>query len=113
MICIFIGCSPFLSDSDIEIRPFDPPLSEDQMVDVLSQIHVAEGATQIIAQPERDSLTAYYYVAIFEMTNIDERDFQKSLQVYLAHPEKMEALYARVSTKVEDMNKPPGQKKEK
>lgn len=113
MMCIFLSCSPFISDADVQMTPFEPALTEDQMVAILADIHVAESATQILAQPERDSLTEVYYVAIFQIADVDERDFQQSLKAYLAYPEKMEALYARVSVKVDDMVKPPNQKKEK
>ncbi|RYD53030.1 MAG: DUF4296 domain-containing protein [Sphingobacteriales bacterium] len=79
-----------------------PPLPEDQMAALLTDVHLAEvRATQIpdslgekYMGRNLDSL-AVYYQAIFRHHQLDETRFRKALDWYLAHPAALDSAYKK------------------
>lgn len=71
-------------------------LSEKQMEDILYDYHLSQG----LAAQSSDSTAYnqwYYSDLVFKKYGITEADFNRSLEWYMAHAEKLEKIYQRVS----------------
>lgn len=82
-----------------------PSLSEQKMIAVLVDIHIAEGAMQNLAQVKKDSVSGIYYEQVFEIHDIKPQDYVEMIQYLKKNPKKMEALYKKVIEKLEVMTK--------
>lgn len=73
------------------------PVAKEKLVQVLVDIHIAEGATQQITQPElKDSLVQIYYGQIFKIHSIDETAFYESMAMLRENPYLLSELYTAV-----------------
>lgn len=72
-------------------------LSEDQMVNILVDIHLAEGFVQSLSIPYDSSKVLYPILEkqIFEKHGIPDSVYIESLEYYLRDVSKMEYLYER------------------
>lgn len=78
-------------------RPPQGVLSEDEMVSVLVDIHMAEGFVQSLSIPYDSSRKLYPVLEkeIFEKHGITDSIYIVSLKYYLRDAAKMEAFYER------------------
>lgn len=67
------------------------------MVELLIDIHIAEGMVASFPIPYDSSRNLYPYMEreVFEKHEISDSLFLKSLQYYMLDPKKMDRLYAR------------------
>ena len=72
------------------------PMAEDKLVQVLTDVHLAEVAGQSLLGPARDSLQAEYYRQIFRMHQADSAAFFQSLDMLLKEPERAKEIYEKV-----------------
>lgn len=72
------------------------PIREEKMIDILVDVHVAEAAMQELSSVIRDSLGEVYYGQIFEIHDITEEDFNKTMYLIKQDPEHMERIYKEV-----------------
>ncbi|CAN5433471.1 hypothetical protein BH09BAC1_BH09BAC1_24710 [soil metagenome] len=73
-------------------------LSEEQMVKVLVDLHLAEARTELLYLPQ-DSIRPLLetrYTEIFAEHNIDTAAFNQSFAYYERNPERMDSLYQKV-----------------
>lgn len=72
-------------------------LSEDTMVEILVEIHLAEGFVQSLSIPYDSSKVLYPILEkqIFEKHGIADSVYENSLEYYLLDAAKMEYLYER------------------
>lgn len=71
-------------------------LEQEQLVDMLVDIHLVEGArsgTLVLGDTNR---LPDYYARIYEKYGTTESDFKTSFDWYTQHPEKMKAVYEEV-----------------
>lgn len=80
-------------------------LSENQMANILTELHIAEGATVQFPKKQKDSLTKYYYKQVFEMQHINEQEFQNNFSLLKNDPKTLEKLYKMVSDSIESRKK--------
>lgn len=73
-------------------------LSEDKMVEILTEIHIAEGRlkTVNIFSDSAKKMAPVLYAQIYKEQQVEAEEFKKSYEYYLNHPEQMEAIIDRV-----------------
>ncbi len=73
------------------------PIPKEQLIKVLVDIHLAEGAMQTITHEElTDSLTNAYYDQIYAMHNIDQQQFESTMEQLREDPYILSDLYTAV-----------------
>lgn len=77
-----------------------PALPADKMVEVLTDVHLAEGLMQGEMIDRKDSLAAVYYRRIWAKHGVEAADFYESYQAYVQRPKEMEAIYDSVTTRL-------------
>jgi hypothetical protein len=72
-------------------------LSEDKMVDVLVDIHMAEGISSSLSIPFDSSKMIYPILEeeVFRKHQVPDSVFMESFQYYLRNTKQMERIYAR------------------
>jgi hypothetical protein len=74
-----------------------PILSEQEMIPLLKEIHLAEALlTEITDKKIKDSVSRYYYQHIFENSSVSETDFEQSMQAYFTQANALDSLYQKV-----------------
>ncbi len=91
-------------------------IPQELLIQVLVDVHFAEGALLNARLSDRDSLRKLYYAQIFEIHQIRESDFENDMTILKYNPKELEQLYERVleeiKEKEEEINKEsPKQKK--
>jgi hypothetical protein len=74
-------------------------ISQDEIAEVLADIHIAEASIQL-ENSEDDSIRQTYinyYNAVFEKHNISREAFTASMDYYFKNPEKLEIIYDNVT----------------
>ncbi|MEM8528160.1 MAG: DUF4296 domain-containing protein [Bacteroidota bacterium] len=82
------------------------PIPKEKLVKVVSDAYIVEGAIQNYTQDIKDSLSDVYYQQLYEIHDITEKDFQRSLDIIKNHPEALDSLYQNISIhldKLEDL----------
>ena len=109
-IILFFSVFPFLfgchgSGSSGDVIP------EDQMIAVLTAVHMADGRLINISQAP-DTLYKYgtaRYLAVFKQFHTDSAQFKRSYQYYSTQPEKFADMYDKVlkilQAKTDSLNK--------
>ena len=69
----------------------------DSMVQVLTDVHIAEASAQMgLIPPGKDSLSKEAFDALYKKHHITEMDYHTSLNYYLAHPSILDSVYDKV-----------------
>ena len=92
-----ILCLSALLLSACSVRPPKGVLSQSKMEDVLYDYHLAQSLAQ---QTSTDSLAHYtmrYRQAVYEKYGIDEATFQRSMEWYARHTDKLSKIYDRLA----------------
>lgn len=77
------------------------PISQEKMIDILVDVHVAEAAMQELSSILRDSIGEIYYEQIFEMHGVTKDEFNKALYLIKQDPEQMERVYKDVLAEID------------
>lgn len=82
----------------------EPPLTVSQMVDVLTDVRILEGAySAAVTKP--DTLRPYmseYYKQVFTRHGLDYEQYYKAYDYYMSRPEMMEAIEDSVINRISD-----------
>lgn len=108
LMMTFAACAPTGSDEEIEI-PRDI-LQPDEMVDVLTDMQLVEGALMLQrshGQPYKKDQERYFNL-VFEKHGITQTYFEKSLAFYKKHLYKLDEIYTRVIKNLEELRKEVG-----
>lgn len=98
IMVLFTACKETVSPT-----PFlEPDISEEKMIALLLDVHLAEAATQTEKSNKKDSLLHLYYQDVFRIHNISKEDFERNLEAWFDNPELADKLYEKV---VESLNK--------
>lgn len=78
-------------------------LPEEIMVNVLSELHIADAYTERNANPinYRNNLREDLYLEVLDKFNLDEVTFRVTYDYYTSHPYEMDTLYLKVIEKLE------------
>ena len=78
-----------------EIPTTEAVLPQEKMVQVLTDIHLAESMlSEIKHRPTQDSLAIAYYAHIMALHEIDAEQFDQSMNAYFTNPSLMDSLYS-------------------
>lgn len=103
LVSLTIGCEK--SDKETINLVKTSPLTEEKMITVLTDIHLAESW---LKQRKIDKDTLAHktmedkYQVIFDLHKVTASDFETSFQYYITHPDEMNRLYEKV---IEHINK--------
>ncbi len=81
-------------------KPF--PLDDEQIVQILMDVHLAEAAMANIGGTLKDSLAEVYYGQVYSIHGIDQTLFDSLMNYLQNHPEHMDSLYNRVLQRMEE-----------
>jgi hypothetical protein len=71
-------------------------LSKEKMVQVLTDIHIAEAEMSLGAFPDSSSKEKISFQKIFEKEQITKEQYETSLSFYIDHPEMLNEIYQEV-----------------
>lgn len=98
VVFLFIACT-----SNTIIKKPDNLISKDEMVDLLTDLLIAQGAENVRNLDENRSVN--YYPLVFEKYNIDTTQFRESNYYYTTKIDDYDEIIRRVQTKLEKMMK--------
>jgi Domain of unknown function (DUF4296) len=76
------------------------PITEATMSEVLTDIHIAEGAVDNETTEMKDSITMLYYNQIFERNGIKQWQFDSAMSMMSKNPVLMERIFKSVIDKI-------------
>lgn len=80
-------------------------LSQKDMTDVLFDVHLAEATIKIV-NPRYECIEYQeYYNSVFEKHGITKADFDRSLEWYAHHPEKLSIIYDSLKVRADEFQK--------
>ncbi|MCI4647806.1 DUF4296 domain-containing protein [Phaeodactylibacter sp.] len=103
-ILLLLACCLSLFFSGCETPEEKPRISEEKLIDVLADVHIAEAALQALRGQTKDSMSQTYYQQIYTIHGIDSVEMQQTLEAMREKPEEMKALYDKVMERVEKLN---------
>lgn len=77
-----------------EIIPL--PLTQDKLVDVLVDVHVAEAMIDKIGAVDQDTVGKVYYRMIFREHGITQQAFDESMSILREDPKRLNDLYEQI-----------------
>ncbi len=83
------------------------PLSEQELVSVLVDVHAAEAALVHLTAEDKDSLARIYYDQIMEIHGVKREDFDTCVAMMMRDPELMQEIYEQVTEAVNKSGQPP------
>ena len=86
-LMLFLSCQP---------EPEEMKLSTDVLVNVLSDVHLVEGALLSVRPSDKDSLRNLYYGQIYEIHGITAEVFEYDMKLLKSRPKVMESVYQEV-----------------
>ena len=96
---ILIICCFLLACSSPKERIPEGILPEKEMVSILKEVHLAEANFELLKTNSKkvaQNTLLNNYQEIYSKYNIDENEFQQTLEYYANHPEKLEGIYSKV-----------------
>lgn len=106
--CLFLGIIS-CSTPEHQEELLEPVLSEEVMIDLLVDIHIAETVGKE-AKRKRKKDTIYQkkdiqqrYQEVFKIHQIHPPDFQQTFDYYIKHPDQLEKVYEEVVNKITEM----------
>lgn len=98
-ITLFFSATLFLFSCK-EAKGPNGVINHDQMVSLLTEVHVVDGRTYGVNQSQ-DSLTKYgtaRFDAVFKRFNTDSSEFIRSLKYYSTQPAELQKMYEQIMT---------------
>ncbi|MEL7119553.1 MAG: DUF4296 domain-containing protein [Bacteroidota bacterium] len=96
--CLFL----LVSLTNCEKEPTSDLLSDEQIVPILADIHVAEAAMQNLVGITKDSMGNIYYRQIFELHDIDSAIYNKTMDLLRKDPIRLSKVYNEVVIYLEE-----------
>ena len=78
-------------------------LSEAQMINVLTDIHIAEAASQSLLGLQKDSLLNEYYQQVYEIHGVVEAQFKECYSELQANPDALKLLLDSVLARIDSL----------
>ncbi|MEO1438736.1 MAG: DUF4296 domain-containing protein [Bacteroidota bacterium] len=79
-----------------EPETYKPLLDQEEMITLLSDIHLAEGTFQQYKGEERDSISALRYAQILHNHGLSRAEFEQEFEWWLGHPDRADELYIKI-----------------
>ncbi len=88
-LCFHVGCSSQQNE------PL--PISEEKLVRLMFDVHVAEGAlSQLPGGPKKDSIADQYYNQVAEIQQLDRAVLDTCLSILQRNPDLSQEVYEKV-----------------
>ena len=71
-------------------------LSEEQLVEILADVHVAESVINKAGKELKDSMILLYMDQIYQIHKITEAEYIANLELLKKDPKKMSAIYEKI-----------------
>ncbi|MFK7773880.1 MAG: DUF4296 domain-containing protein [Saprospiraceae bacterium] len=101
LILILCGSIFLLSCQEEEIKP---QISDEEMVKILTDLHISEAAILSLNQKLKDSISNVYYQQIFEIHGVTDSTFYSDLEILRRDAKKLEEIYLKVIDNIELLN---------
>lgn len=98
---ILYGSICLLSCQQEEIKP---QIADDEMVKILTDLHISEAAILSLNQKLKDSVSNVYYQQIFEIHGVTDSVFYQDLEILRNDAKRLEEIYNKVIDKIELLN---------
>ncbi|PHN08552.1 DUF4296 domain-containing protein [Flavilitoribacter nigricans] len=72
------------------------PLTEEKLVEVLIDMHMAESMIEKLPVADRDTVGNVYYRMIYREHGVTQQDFDESMNVLREDPERLDAIYVQI-----------------
>ena len=82
---------------------YEPQLSDEQIIEVLVDLHIAEAASMSLGTKIKDSVINVYYPQIFEIHGIQDSLFFKEFEIIRKNPKKLEGIYEKVLEEIDQL----------
>jgi hypothetical protein len=92
----FILCSAFFLLTQCQ-KGNNYSISRVQMANILTDIHISEGATSLLDGAKKDSFTTLYYKQVFEIQGVQEEEFKRNLEILKMDAPEMAKVYKLVN----------------
>ena len=79
-------------------------LTDDQMIDVLTDMHIAEAAILSLNKKLKDSVATVYYAQIFEIHGVEDSVFNRDIEILRNDAKHLEDIYQKVIVKIEQLD---------
>jgi len=99
-ILVLIISFSFLSCQEGEIKPQIP---DEEMIKILTDLHIAEAAILSLNQKIKDSISTVYYQQIFEIHGVTDSIFYKDLEFLRKDAKRLEGIYQKVIVEIEKL----------
>jgi hypothetical protein len=76
------------------------PLSEEKLIEVLTDAYLAEAAILNYTPDLKDSLSDHFYQQVYKIHQVSEADYQLSLAIVKQYPEIMDSLYTKINARL-------------
>lgn len=93
-----VACSPKEEESQVPKNL----IPEDQMISILTDVHLIEGSRTGMKVMGDTVTIAHYYQVMFSKHNITKDQYDSSFSYYVVHTKKMDLMYEKV---IENLNK--------
>ncbi len=101
LILIFCGSISFLGCQAEELKP---QISDEEMVKILTDLHISEAAILSLNQKIKDSISVVYYQQVFEIHGVNDSVFYKDLEILRTDAKRLEGIYLKVLDNIELLN---------
>jgi Domain of unknown function (DUF4296) len=89
LLCFVLGCS------SQQTEPL--PISQEKLVELMFDVHVAEGAlSQLPGGPKKDSIADQYYDQVAEIQQVDRAVLDTCLAILQRNPDLSKEVYEKV-----------------
>jgi len=79
------------------------PINEEKFVEVLTDVHIAEGAMMHLQALKKDTLAPIYYGQVMEIHQIDRATFDTCMAILQRDPALMEEIYKKVMRRLDSL----------
>lgn len=100
-ILLLLTSNIFLSCKQEEIKL---QISDEEMVKILTDLHISEAAILSLNQKLKDSITVIYYQQIFEIHGVTDSVFYSDLEILRKNSKRLEEIYQKVIVEIEQLD---------
>lgn len=98
-VCMLLSCGGKEEAVDIPSNI----LPKEKMVQVITEVHIAEAQAHIKTLPDSTSTEAISFQKIFEKQSITKQEYEESLAFYIDHPVLLDSIYVQVLNELSKM----------
>lgn len=78
-------------------------IGQDEMVSILTDIHLADGFSSVKYADSSGRQVAMVYQAVYKKYGTDSAQVRKSLDYYITHADKLQAMYVKINAALQEM----------